>query len=80
MRSACAGAAFLALLAMANVVGAGVFAVLGPIALEIEEPGLQTGAMVLVMVLSAGAAFLFLKGSLREIIDHLQCQRGRRGG
>jgi len=80
MKSLAAGAGFLAVLMLANVVAAGVFAVLGPLVLELADGDWQVVAMVLVMLLAIGCALAFLKGCLRFVVDHLQCRSSRRGG
>lgn len=80
MKTAIAGAAFLAVLMLAHVVAAGVVAVLGPIALELEDEGAQLAAVAVVAVLALGCGLAFLKGCLRFLIDQLQSPPARRGG
>lgn len=80
MKTAAAGALLLALFALAQVVAAGVFAVLGPLALELEDELSQFIGLAVVGGLSVACALAFLKGSLRVATDQLQCRTGRRGG
>lgn len=64
MKTFSAGAAFVAILVLANVVAAGVFAVLGPLATELADETAQIATMALVGVLAVACALLFIKGAL----------------
>jgi hypothetical protein len=80
VRAAATGAFLVGILVLAQVVAAGVYAVLGPLALEAEEGPAQIAGLVLVSALAVSCALAFLKGSLRLATDQLQCRTGRRGG
>lgn len=80
MKKILAGGGLLLILVMANVVAAGVFQVLGPIALEIQDEDLRTCAFGAVCGAAIGSALAFLSGSVRAMVEQLQCRAGRRGG
>lgn len=80
MKTLGAGALLVLLLLMANVVAAGVFQVLGPLALEIRDEELQILALCLVGCAAIGAALAFMSGSLRAVVASLQSQPRQRGG
>lgn len=69
MRALASGALVLGALLMANVVAAGVMAVLGPLAARAEDPTAQVAGVAVVGVMAIAAALLFLKGCLRVLID-----------
>lgn len=80
IRDLAAGAVFLSALIAANIVAAGVFAVLGPLALEIDDELYQLLVLMLVGAMAVLCALVFLKGCVRVLVDQLQCRAGRRGG
>lgn len=80
MKTFAAGAGFVLILLMAQVVGAGVFMVLGPLALEIQDEELQIVALGVVGAAAIVAALAFMSGSLRAVVASLQSQPRQRGG
>lgn len=80
MKSLLAGIVLLLLLLMANVVGAGVFMVLAPLAQAISDEDLQLVVLGLVGAAAIGAALCFLLGSLRAVVASLQSSPRQRGG
>lgn len=91
MKTFTAGAVFLLTLMLANVVAAGVFAVLGPLALELKDDAAGVIAVALIGLVSIGCALLFLKGALALAGERFYLVRsdpykglrfgsGRRGG
>lgn len=91
MKTFLAGAAFLLVLIIANVVAAGVFSVLGPIAAELDDGLARVLALALVGLLGVACALLFLRGVLFMVAERfsavqadpkkgLQFTAGRRGG
>ncbi len=69
MRSFGTGALFVLILMLANVVAAGVFAVLGPIALELADEEARVLAMVIIGLLSVLCAVLFLRGAVVQFAE-----------
>ena len=67
-------------LSLGSLVAAGVYAVLGPQVLDMDEGPLKALLVITVAVLAIGCALLFIQGALRAITDHLQYGRSRRGG
>lgn len=80
MKNALAVAVFILAMVLAQVVGVGVITVLGPLALEIDEPTVQLVAVAVASLLGLVCALIFLKGCLRLLIDQLQSPPARRGG
>jgi len=79
------GAALVLILVLANVVAGGVFALLGPLALEIADEGMQVAATVLVGVIAVACALVFLRGAVVSFVlanpnKGLESPPGRRGG
>lgn len=64
MKAAGAAGAILAALLLANVVGAGVIAVLGPLALELEDDAARVAGMGAAGILAVACAALFLHGAI----------------
>lgn len=69
MKTFAAGAVLVLVLILANVVAAGVLAVLGPLALELEGEAARVSAVVLVGLLAVACALAFLRGALRVALD-----------
>lgn len=91
MKTALAGAAFLLVLIIANVVAAGVFFVLGPLAADLDDGVARVLGLALVGLGGVACALLFLRGALFCIAERLSAVRsnphkglesteGQRGG
>jgi len=80
MRIFLQGAVIVVVLSLGSLVAAGVYAVLGPQVLRMEEGPMKLLAVITVGLLAIGCAILFIQGALRAIQDHLQYGRGRRHG
>lgn len=79
MRTFLAGAVVVAAFSAANLVAAGVMAVLGPQAIALEGAA-QLPAVIAVGGLALACALIFLKGCQKTLTDRLQYPAGRRGG
>lgn len=88
MKTLGAGAAFLALFFLANVVAAGVMAVLMPYAMQLEDGDVFAGIVVGLVAIASALAFLrgatFYLVALLRVQPHpnkgLESGQGRRGG
>lgn len=91
MKTFLAGAAFLLVLILANVVAAGVFSLLGPIAADFDDGLAWVLALALVGLLAVACSLLFLRGVLFCVVERfsavradpkkgLQFDPGQRGG
>ena len=84
MKTFAAGAVVVVLLMLANVVAAGVFTVLGPLVLELQDEWSRVVAVALIGVVAVVCALVFLRGALFLALENpfkgLKSAAGRRGG
>lgn len=67
MRNLLQGLLFLLVLMLANVVGAGVFMVLGPIVKRLDEAA-QVAATAIVGFIAVSCAIVFITGGVRMVV------------